>query len=102
MASVSALRKNHLLPASVSFGRDDTPVTSGIWLFSASGMTAWVAPLQKAPMMTGPLSAVISFSAALTDSAGLQAPSPTTRSLGEPRTPPAPVLSLTPRLGHFT
>src|SRR3546814_4409849 len=78
MASVSALRKNHLLPASVSFGRDDTPVTSGIWLFSASGMTAWVAPLQKAPMMTGTLSAVISFSAALTDSAGLQAPSPIT------------------------
>src|ERR1039458_7319130 len=70
-ASVSVARKNHRLPRSVRPAIDDTPVTSGMWFFSATGITAMVAELQNAPEITGTLSFWINFSAALTEFAGL-------------------------------
>ena len=92
-ASVSALRKNHSLPNSVSLGFDDTPVTSGILFFCATGITASVAPLQKAPISADTLSRKMSFSAAPTDSAGLHCPSSITSSSFFPSTPPFALIS---------
>ena len=68
---------------------------NGVLYLRATGITAEVAELQKAPTRATTRSRWISFSAAFTELAGLHWPSSMISSTGLPSTPPAALRSFT-------
>ncbi len=99
---VATARKKYGFPCSVSCAAVEMPVMCGILYFFDTSIIAAVDVLQNAPSSATTLSRTTSFSAALTDCAGLQAPSSTISSILRPSTPPFAFMSSTSILTVFT